>query len=111
MGQDNVRKPLRGWRLVVASAFLIVVLGIWVDLTLGLPITRDARSAGAWLIGVLGLATLYVVGEMLGSWIIDRDRVTDPAKLRLFRVFLLLVFVVAGTGAVILLLKATTSAM
>jgi hypothetical protein len=77
-------------RILIGAPFLIVFVGFVTDACGGLPVLRGARSPWAWLGGVAGLGTLYLLGEGAVGWVGDRDKVSDPFWKRVLHLIALL---------------------
>jgi hypothetical protein len=105
-GTAGTRRRL--WRLVIILPFFLLIVGMWADLWSGLPVIRHAKSVLAWVAGTLGLGALYVMGEMGGEWINNRDRVTDPLWRRVLHLLALLLFGAAVCGGMIVVFRSAT---
>ena len=91
---DTLRaeRPTRSWwRLVIGLPLLLIALGLAMDVSLGLPISRGATSLPKLLGGVLGFGALWLLGEGAGEWVWWKDRPTDPLTKRVFRLMTALV--------------------
>ena len=69
---------------------VLLVFGLVGDLLLGLPLTQNARSPFAWIIGVAALGALHVLSEVTSGSIDARDSVHHPIWKRLTHLVALL---------------------
>ena len=54
------------------------------DAVNGFPVSRNAKSPQGWLAGLLGLLAIAFVVETVITWVVSRDKVSDPFWLRVF---------------------------
>jgi hypothetical protein len=77
-------------RIALGLTFLLLVVGLAVDLSDGLPMLRSSRSWAAWLVAIVVVGALELLGEGAAEWVNKRDRVTHPLWKRSARLVLLL---------------------
>jgi quinol-cytochrome oxidoreductase complex cytochrome b subunit len=84
---------------VITLLIVLVVIGFIADAFSGFSLTRESRPWLAWLLGIVGLGTLYLLGEGVAEWIHSRDNISDPLVKRIFHLALLLVPVIVFGAA------------
>lgn len=75
---------------------IVFVVGLVGDPFGSFELWAAKRSVGAWVLGILALGGLYLVGEVVGDRIHRRDKTSDPLRMRVLNLLLLLGFVGIG---------------
>ena len=92
-------------RNVVITLLVLVIAGVWVDFTLGLPLSLSTRSWSMWIVSVIGLGAFGLLGEVGAEWISNRDKVSDPLQRRVWHLAWLLAFLALITVGMLVVVR------